>query len=241
MSTKDRSAKHIRLTSHPVEGGHGALPIRWGRADPARARTDRGQHDHAQPAQCDRHAQRLATASIAHWPSQRARCCADHRPDLTDTMPADPLGPYPQWADAEHDRVDGSVRRGRGGRFQGRDRRGLRHPPDDRGDEGAHRHARGQAGDRRRAPARRRPHPARKWFGGGDQGGDRAGLVAARRGGTLWRRRRRPASRAVRGDGRHVSGARHARRPRGLPAADRGPDGVRVRQPARSGQSRRSR
>ena len=28
------SGKHIRLTSHPVEGGHGALPIRWGRADP---------------------------------------------------------------------------------------------------------------------------------------------------------------------------------------------------------------
>src|SRR5258705_1452009 len=34
MSTSRRSAKHIRLTSHPVEGGHGALPIRWGRADP---------------------------------------------------------------------------------------------------------------------------------------------------------------------------------------------------------------
>ncbi|TMG85553.1 MAG: hypothetical protein E6H76_13085, partial [Betaproteobacteria bacterium] len=34
MSTKHHSAKHIRLTSHPVEGGHGALPIRWGRADP---------------------------------------------------------------------------------------------------------------------------------------------------------------------------------------------------------------
>ena len=26
--------KHIRLTSHPVEDGHGALPIHWGRADP---------------------------------------------------------------------------------------------------------------------------------------------------------------------------------------------------------------
>ena len=25
----------------------------------------------------------------------------DHRPDLTDTMPADPLGPYPQWADPD--------------------------------------------------------------------------------------------------------------------------------------------
>ena len=34
MTTKHPSLKHIRLTSHPVEGGHGALPIRWGRADP---------------------------------------------------------------------------------------------------------------------------------------------------------------------------------------------------------------
>src|SRR5258705_622800 len=34
MSTKHPPAKHIRLTSHPVEGGHGALPIHWGRADP---------------------------------------------------------------------------------------------------------------------------------------------------------------------------------------------------------------
>ena len=50
--------------------------------------------------------------------------------------------------------------------------------------------------------------------------------------------RGRPAARAVRGNGRHVSRARHARRPRRVPAADRRPDGVRLRQSARPRQSR---
>ena len=34
MSTDTPTAKHIRLTSHPVEGAAGTLPIHWGKADP---------------------------------------------------------------------------------------------------------------------------------------------------------------------------------------------------------------
>jgi hypothetical protein len=35
--------KHIRLTSHPVEGASGALPIRWG-APTRTSAADRRQH-----------------------------------------------------------------------------------------------------------------------------------------------------------------------------------------------------
>ena len=52
-------AKHIRLTSHPVEGAWGALPIHWGARRPEGARADRRQHREPQPAQRDRHALRL--------------------------------------------------------------------------------------------------------------------------------------------------------------------------------------
>ena len=83
-------------------------------------------------------------------------------------------------------------------------------------------------GRRQGAHGRRRGH--------GDQGGDRAGVVAARRGQALRLHRGRPAPRAVRGDRRHVPGAGHAQRPRGVPAADRRPDALHLRRPARPGQ-----
>ena len=34
MATETPPAKHIRLTSHPVEDSDGVAPIQWGRADP---------------------------------------------------------------------------------------------------------------------------------------------------------------------------------------------------------------
>jgi GTP cyclohydrolase II len=98
MAVEHRPMKHIRLTSHPIEGGHGALPIHWGRADPhARGPIVGSTFTRSQRNVIGSHSgsygvyRALAVAAGA--------LLRDHRADLTDTMPADPLGPYPQWAD----------------------------------------------------------------------------------------------------------------------------------------------
>src|SRR5438105_8365428 len=98
MSTKHHSAKHIRLTSHPVEGGHGALPIGWGRAAPR----ERGPIVGGTLTGSKRNAIGTHSGSYGVYRALAVAAGAllrDHRADLTDTMPADPLGPYPQWAD----------------------------------------------------------------------------------------------------------------------------------------------
>src|SRR5437870_11416472 len=98
MSTKHHSAKHIRLTSHPVEGGHGALPIRWGRGDPR----ERGPIVGSTFTRSQRNVIGTHSGSYGVYRALAVAAGAllrDHRADLTDTMPADPLGPYLQWAD----------------------------------------------------------------------------------------------------------------------------------------------
>jgi GTP cyclohydrolase II len=93
-------AKHIRLTSHPVEGSEGSLPITWGKADP-RARgpvigstTNRSQRNV------------IGTHSGSYGVYRALAVAAGalmrgHRPDLTNTMPTDPIGPYPSWGDPD--------------------------------------------------------------------------------------------------------------------------------------------
>src|SRR5229473_3924542 len=98
MSTKHPSAKHIRLTSHPVEGGHGALPIRWGRGDPH----ERGPIVGSTFTRSQRNVIGTHSGSYGVYRALAVAAGAllrEHRADLTDTMPADPLGPYAQWAD----------------------------------------------------------------------------------------------------------------------------------------------
>ena len=90
--------RHIRLTSHPGSAGEGAVPLRWGAADPA----ERGPVV-ASPAE-PRHRNAIGSYSGA-YAIYRALAVAtralarDHRPDLTDTAPAALIGPWPQWAD----------------------------------------------------------------------------------------------------------------------------------------------
>src|SRR6266403_2814824 len=98
MSTKHPPAKHIRLTSHPVEGGHGALPIHWGHADPH----ERGPIVGSTGTRSQRNVIGTHSGSYGVYRALAVAAGAllrDHRADLTDTMPADPLGPYSQWAD----------------------------------------------------------------------------------------------------------------------------------------------
>jgi GTP cyclohydrolase II len=98
MATEPHPAKHIRLTSHPLEGTHGALPIRWGAPDPR----ERGP---IVGSTANRSQRNVIGSHSGSYGVYRALAVAagtltrSHRPDLTDTMPTDPVGPYPQWGD----------------------------------------------------------------------------------------------------------------------------------------------
>ena len=98
MATEPSPVSHIRLTSHPVEGTQTALPIRWGAPDPhvrgpiVGSTTNRSQRNV------------IGTHSGSYGVYRALAVAAgaltrDHRPDLTNTMPTDPIGPYPQWGD----------------------------------------------------------------------------------------------------------------------------------------------
>ena len=91
--------RHIRLTSHPGSAGDGRVPLVWGAPTPAlrgpvvaspaepRQRNAIGSYSGAYAVY---RALAVATGALAR----------DHRPDLTDTAPAAPIGPHPQWDDA---------------------------------------------------------------------------------------------------------------------------------------------
>lgn len=90
---------HIVLTSH-ARRDKPAEPIRWGASTP----TERGPviatmtnpaHRNAVGTHAGAYAVYRALA-IASGQLQR-----DHRPDLTDTAPADTIGPFPQWCDPD--------------------------------------------------------------------------------------------------------------------------------------------
>ncbi len=90
--------RHIRLTSHPVEGAYGALPIRWGAPTPH----ERGP---VVGSTANRSQRNVIGAHSGSYGVYRALAVAAgaltraHKPDLTDTMPTDAIGPYPQWSD----------------------------------------------------------------------------------------------------------------------------------------------
>ena len=92
-------AKHIRLTSHfPIEGATGAPRIHWGAPDAllrgpiVGTTTERGRRNV------------IGTHSGSYGVYRALAVAAKsltrgHRPDLTDTAPTDPIGPYPSWSD----------------------------------------------------------------------------------------------------------------------------------------------
>jgi GTP cyclohydrolase II len=92
--------RHIRLTSHPGGAGRGAIPLRWGAATPA----ERGPVV-ASPAEPRlRNAIGSYSGSYALYRALAVATRAlarDHRPDLTDTMPAAVIPPQPQWAEPQ--------------------------------------------------------------------------------------------------------------------------------------------
>jgi GTP cyclohydrolase II len=88
--------KHIVLTSHPGPGKQ--VAIQWGAASPA----ERGPVIATLTKAAARNAIGTHSGSYAIY---RALAVAagsldrEHVPDLTDTAPAEPIGPFPQWAD----------------------------------------------------------------------------------------------------------------------------------------------
>jgi GTP cyclohydrolase II len=100
MATEPYAATHIRLTSHPAEGAYGALPIEWGAPDPHRRGPIVG-------STANRSQRNVIGSHSGSYGVYRALAVAagaltrSHRPDLTNTMPTDPVGPYPQWGDPQ--------------------------------------------------------------------------------------------------------------------------------------------
>ncbi len=93
-------SKHIKLTSHPGAGTAKPIPIHWGAAEPKTrgpiiATLTNPDHRNVIGTHSGSYAiyRALAVAAKALDPQ--------HVPDLTNTAPTDPLGPYPQWGDPE--------------------------------------------------------------------------------------------------------------------------------------------
>jgi GTP cyclohydrolase II len=100
MSTEVPPAKHIRLTSHPVADSPDVRPIRWGRANPAARGPIVGSTSNRS------HRNVIGTHSGSYGVYRALAVAAGslmrgHKPDLTNTMPSDPLGPYLAWGDAD--------------------------------------------------------------------------------------------------------------------------------------------
>jgi GTP cyclohydrolase II len=92
--------RHIILTSHPGAGGSQVSPIRWGAPNalergPIVATTTNPAHRNAIGTHAGSYGVYRALAIAAR------QLHPLHKPDLTDTAPAEPIGPHPQWADPD--------------------------------------------------------------------------------------------------------------------------------------------
>jgi len=91
--------KHIILTSHPDAGGKNAQPIVWGAPDPAvrgpLVGTPREKHRNVIGAHNGAYSLYRALAIAA------GQLSPIHIPDLTNTAPVEPIGPFAQWGDAD--------------------------------------------------------------------------------------------------------------------------------------------
>lgn len=103
LPAKKPAIKPIVLTSHPGGSGPKPLPIDWGAADPLR----RGPiiatvHTGEGPAIAAKNAIGTHSGAYALYRAlaiAAGQLKADHKPDLTNTAPAEAIGPFPQWAD----------------------------------------------------------------------------------------------------------------------------------------------
>jgi len=98
MSTDSGNAKsrHIRLTSHPPASDAELLTIHWGATDPVERGPVVGTTtNHLQRNVIGSHSGSYGVyraLAVAAHALQRG-----HKPDLTNTLPTDAIGPHPQW------------------------------------------------------------------------------------------------------------------------------------------------
>lgn len=97
---KKKRVKHITLTSHPGQTGEKPIPINWGAGNarergPIIATVTEPKHRNVIGTHSGSYAvyRALAVAAGALKP--------DHKPDLTNTAPVEPIGPHPQWGDPQ--------------------------------------------------------------------------------------------------------------------------------------------
>ena len=101
MTTPNRP-QHIRLTSHPAPGTAGRHPIRWGESNPVARGAVVGSVTN--PADRNVIGSYGGAYSIYRALAISARALNPLvRPDLRNTHPVVPIGPYPQWG--EPDRI----------------------------------------------------------------------------------------------------------------------------------------
>jgi GTP cyclohydrolase II len=97
---KPSLSDHIVLTSHPDPGRASPMPVRWGALDPK----ERGP---IVGTLVDTRRRNAIGTHAGNFAIYRALAVATgslvktHRPDLTDTAPVIPVGPYPSWGDAD--------------------------------------------------------------------------------------------------------------------------------------------
>lgn len=90
--------KPIVLTSHTPRGPRAPAPIRWGAEDPKErgpiiATVGNAQHRNVIGTHSGSYSVYRAVSVAA------GRMDPQHRPDLSNTAPAQPIGPHPQWSD----------------------------------------------------------------------------------------------------------------------------------------------
>ncbi len=94
-------ARHIVLTSHPQRRPVGSAPnLQWGAVTAA----ERGPVIASLSNPAQRNAIGTHSGAYALYRAlavAAGRLDRDHRPDLTDTAPAEAIGPHPQWADPD--------------------------------------------------------------------------------------------------------------------------------------------
>ena len=96
-----KMSSHIVLTSHPFGRTAGqSPPLKWGAASAA----ERGPVVASLTNPAQRNAIGTHSGAYALYRAlavASGRLDRDHRPDLTDTSPAEVIGPHPQWADPD--------------------------------------------------------------------------------------------------------------------------------------------
>jgi GTP cyclohydrolase II len=92
--------KHIVLTSHPARFGQKPLPIHWGAVDPLK----RGPVIGTLTTAAHRNVIGTHAGSYGVYRAlavASGKLQSNHRADLTNTLPAEPIGPHPSWYSAD--------------------------------------------------------------------------------------------------------------------------------------------